>query len=186
MGLDAWLYKEHYVKNWDFEKTKNSVEVRRDGKIREDIDPKRIVTVTEEVAYWRKANAIHKWFIDKCADGDEGRRRMWVSTECLEELLKTVNKVLESCELVDGEVESGWMFEHEKVKKLYRKGKYIKDPSLAKELLPTTEGFFFGSINYGDTYVEDLEYTKKILEEELKKVSKEKDFVVDYFYEASW
>ena len=181
-----YLYKEHYVKNWDFDKSKNSVEVKRDGKIREDIDPKRIATVTEEVAYWRKANAIHKWFIDKCADGDEDRRRMWVSIDCLKELLKTVKKVLESCELVEGEIENGWLFEKGKRKTLYRKGKYVKDPSVAKELLPTTEGFFFGSTNYDDMYVEDLEYTKKILEEELKKASKEKDFGVDYFYEASW
>lgn len=36
----------------------------------------------------------------------------------------------------------------------------LDDHSKAKELLPTQEGFFFGSTEYDDYYFEDLEYAK--------------------------
>jgi hypothetical protein len=40
----------------------------------------------------------------------------------------------------------------------------LADHSKAEELLPTTDGFFFGDSDYGDWYFEDLEYTKEVLE----------------------
>lgn len=59
-------------------------------------------------------------------------------------------------------------------------GKVIKDPSTAQRLLPTQEGFFFGSTEYNQWYLEDLELTKQILEEALK------DPDGRYEYSSSW
>jgi hypothetical protein len=44
-------------------------------------------------------------------------------------------------------------------------GKYIKDPSVARELLPTGSGFFFGGTDYDEYYYNDLVETQKMLEE---------------------
>jgi len=48
------------------------------------------------------------------------------------------------------------------------------------QLLPTTEGFFFGGTDYDQYYLEDLEVTKKILEGVLR------DQTGDFYYQASW
>ena len=59
-------------------------------------------------------------------------------------------------------------------------GKFIEDPSLAKELLPTGEGFFFGSNDYDEYYLQDLIDTKEILEKALKHKDGE------FYYDSSW
>jgi hypothetical protein len=47
-----------------------------------------------EVAYWRKANAIHRWFVDTCQDGNDDCRQSYVSREQLQKLLETCKAVL--------------------------------------------------------------------------------------------
>lgn len=39
----------------------------------------------------------------------------------------------------------------------------LDKPNKAKELLPTSEGFFFGGTNYDESYFEQLENTKEII-----------------------
>lgn len=59
--------------------------------------------------------------------------------------------------------------------------KVLKTPSKAKDLLPTKSGFFFGSTEYDDIYLSDLQYTKEILEKILAEPSG------GYLcYQASW
>lgn len=48
-----------------------------------------------EVAYWRKANAIHKWFVDHVQEGRDDCNEYWVSFEQLKELQDTCIQVLE-------------------------------------------------------------------------------------------
>ena len=60
--------------------------------------------------------------------------------------------------------------------------KVLKDPDKARTLLPTHKGFFFGSYQYDQNYIEDLEYTEKLLNEIL---DREVDHA-DYFYQSSW
>jgi len=47
------------------------------------------MNVTATAVYWRKANAIHKWFVDNLADGVDDCRPLWVSTDHLKELFLT-------------------------------------------------------------------------------------------------
>jgi hypothetical protein len=57
------------------------------------------------------------------------------------------------------------------------------DPSLAPKLLPTAPGFFFGSTEYGEYYMEDIEATIKGLEPLLDE-NAFSDW--DFSYRASW
>jgi hypothetical protein len=84
-----------------------------------------------ELAYWRKVNWLHNWFVQKCQDGvDESCRETPVSKAQLEELLQTIDRV-------------------------------IQNPELAKELLPPRAGFFFGNTNIDEYYMENLKTTKE-------------------------
>lgn len=182
MGLDMYLSKRTYVKNWEHQKPEeqHQVLVRKNNVPVSHIKPERVKEIVEDVGYWRKANAIHDWFIKNVQDGDDDCGEHYVDREKLEELLQTVNKVLAASKLVDGEVNNGYTFDGSK--KVYNKeqGKIIADPTVAKELLPTTEGFFFGSTDYDQYYYDDLVQTKEILENALK------DEEGDFYYHASW
>ena len=138
MGLDMFLNKRTYVKNWDFQKPeeKHEVIVKKGGEVLDTIKPERITYIEEEIGYWRKANAIHNWFVKNVQGGVDECQRSYVSLEKLKELLEVVEKVL-------------------------------ADNSLASTLLPTQSGFFFGPTHYDEWYFKDLEDTKVILEDAL-------------------
>ena len=65
-----------------------------------------------EIGYWRKANAIHKWFVDNCQDGVDNCAVYYVSKERLEELKEICEEVLK--DLDKGEellpTQSGFFF----------------------------------------------------------------------------
>ena len=56
--------------------------------------------------------------------------------------------------------------------------------STAKDLLPTTEGFFFGSQDYDEYYFEDLIDTKALLDKIFSDESVFDNW--DFYYQASW
>ncbi|MBR1445475.1 MAG: hypothetical protein IJ586_00100 [Alloprevotella sp.] len=105
--------------------------------------------------YWRKANAIHKWFVDNIQGGNDDCRTYQVSVEDLCRLHDTCKEVLESTRLVDAEIQNGTI---NGVPNMVQ-GKKLEDPSKAQELLPVSSGFFFGSQGYNQYYWEDLEHT---------------------------
>lgn len=55
----------------------------------------KITYITEEVGYWRKANAIHKWFVDNCQNGVDDCRGSYVGYDQLKDLL-TICKEIQS------------------------------------------------------------------------------------------
>ncbi len=87
MGLDMYLTKKTYVKNWDHHKPeyRHEITIKQGGKIRDDIKPERICYIEEEVAQWRKANSIHKWFVDNVQNGKDDCRDYYVSHEQIAE-----------------------------------------------------------------------------------------------------
>lgn len=103
MGLDQFLHRHIYVRNWKWmpREELHTITVRQGGKIRKDIDPKKISTVVEHVCSWRKANAIHKWFVDNVQDGVDDCKEYYVSRAKLKELLDIVNQVIKKPELGD-------------------------------------------------------------------------------------
>lgn len=55
--------------------------------------------VNVRIGYWRKANAIHKWFVDNVQGGDDDCRDYYVDREQLGELKALCNLVLAHPEL---------------------------------------------------------------------------------------
>lgn len=154
------------------------------GKKAKGIKPERVAYITEDVAYWRKANQIHNWFIANCASGEDNNTEMSVSREQLQELVDTCKKVIEGSELIEGQVENGYTFDEKNNKKpIMEDGKYIKDPKLAEELLPTTDGFFFGSTDYNEWYLDNLKETISQIEPLL---AEDDDGEGEFIYSPSW
>lgn len=188
MGLDMYLQKKVYVKNWSHNPPEDTYTflVKRGGKKlpKEVLNPKKIYEITEEVAYWRKANQIHNWFVKNVVDDEDTYigEDTWVSRENLEKLLDVCEQVIKASKLVKGEIQNGIKYEDGKAIAIMEKGKYIKDPTVAQELLPTQEGFFFGSTEYNEWYLDDVKYTVKMLKEALKDTSDTGSF----YYSASW
>ena len=88
MGLDMYLNKRTYVQRWEHieESKQYKVEVTRGGEPT-NIDPNKVKYIIEEAGYWRKANAIHKWFVDNCQDGVDDCRDAYVGFKELQTLL---------------------------------------------------------------------------------------------------
>jgi len=185
MGLDMYLYRETYVKNWEHTKPvdKFDIRIKRGRKRYPDIDISKVNYIVEQVGYWRKANQIHQWFVDHIQNGVDECQRVYVPEEDLKRLYEIVCELLDELELVDGEICSGQtMNDKGEWIKIMKPGKVIKNPDLAIDLLPVQGGFFFGSTDYDNWYYQDLVDTKEILE---SIVNKEEDYA-SYYYQASW
>jgi hypothetical protein len=139
----------------------------------------------EEVAYWRKANHIHQWFVENVQRGEDDCREYHVPRKRLEELLNTVNAVLQASRLVPGKVTNGYnvtMVGSKYVETpIIEDGRRIADPSVAQAMLPTQEGFFFGGTDYDESYYADLEHTRDVLTEALAQPDD-----VRFYYQSSW
>ena len=93
MGLDMYLDKKKFLRDEDRE----NIFITGIG----GVNSKKVKYITEEVMYWRKANAIHQWFVDNVQDGDDNCKEYWVSEEKLEELLGIIEKILDNRELAE-------------------------------------------------------------------------------------
>lgn len=186
MGLDQTLSKRTYVKNWEHMKPSelHKITVKKGTLTRKDIKPERISYITEEIIDWRKANAIHAWFVKNVQDGKDDCKEYYVSTEQLRELRDLCVKVTNASELVAGKIKNGRSYnvQHPNGIDNVQDGKFIKDPTVARELLPPQEGFFFGSYDYDEWYLEDIKRTA----EELTKVLDEGEGEGSYYYSSSW
>lgn len=187
MGLDMRLSKRTYVKNWEHMKPEEKVQVKLSGNEKKikGINIDKITNIEEEVMYWRKANAIHKWFVDNCGDGEDNCQEIYVSRDDLKKLLSICETIIEKCPLVKGKVKNGETFDA-KTKKfipIMQEGKVLTNIEVAKELLPTQEGFFFGSTDYDEYYMEDLKRTVEVLKPIVENME---DDYGDYYYCASW
>lgn len=141
--------------------------------------------IMDQVAYWRKANAIHDWFVNNVQDGeDDCEYHDEVTQEILEELLCVCETVLESSKLIEGKIENGYHY-NDNGEKIYHyeDGKYIEDPRVAKALLPTTSGFFFGGTDYDEWYCRDVEYTANKIREILETTDFDTQMI---YYVSSW
>lgn len=94
MGLDMYLSRKTYVKRWAHISPDELylVTVQRGDKPT-DIDSEKVTYITEEMGYWRKANAIHKWFVDNVQNGVDECQESYVSEEQLAELLDICRRV---------------------------------------------------------------------------------------------
>ena len=96
MGLDMYLTGKRYMsKYFDKDDTVRIQKINDAFGLEGDEDGDYSVQeVSIRVAYWRKANAIHKWFVDKCQDGVDECQETYLSREQLQELVDVCKAVL--------------------------------------------------------------------------------------------
>lgn len=96
MGLDMYLNTKRYMsKYFDPADEQRIEQVNELFGIKGDADNDfGAVEVTFRVAYWRKANAIHQWFVDNVQEGEDDCREYWVSREHLQELIDLCKVIL--------------------------------------------------------------------------------------------
>ena len=134
------------------------------------------------VIYWRKANAIHKYFVDYGAlqsDGAPNVGYYYIDRQHLINLIERITSILNGPEITE-------TITYHKIaddmNEVNEDVKYNLNIELAKELLPTTSGFFFGGTEYNHWYHEDLVRTLNILKRELAETPENET----WYYYASW
>lgn len=108
---------------------------------------------TDQVAYWRKDNAIHGWFVKNYADGVDDCKPIEVDRIGLITLRDICLRVAQA-----------------------------NNTELAMELLPPVSGFFFGSNQIDDWYLDGVIETAKKLTGIINETSEDQMFE----YQASW
>jgi hypothetical protein len=183
MGLDMYLTKKYYVKNWNHmdKKDIHKITILKGGKP-SVIPADKVSNIECEMMYWRKANAIHKWFVDNVQDGKDDCGEYYVTRNQLANLLNICKTVLVKSEIAKGKVYDGETWNAEGHTVNYIDGKVITNAHVAQEFLPTTSGFFFGSTDYDEWYLRDIEYTVKELTEILASPEDNGSF----YYSSSW
>jgi len=164
MGLDMYLIKKTYIgANYEHRGVSGKIDITiKDSPV--NINLNRVSSISEHVGYWRKANQIHRWFVENVQDGEDDCREYVVSRQDFQNLLEVVNTVVAS----EGTPE---------------------ESSVIQENLPPSSGFFFGSTEVDSWYWEDLETTKNIVSKilaEMDEDAKNPDVWVDYYYSSSW
>lgn len=188
MGLDMYLSRKKYVgANYEHRKVKGEIKINI-GERKLPIDFNKVTYIEEEVGYWRKANQIHKWFVDNVQDGIDNCREHYVSLEKLKELLEICKTIKEKAVLEDGKIKNGEQLVDGKFVPIFEEGKTIVNAEEIEALLPTQEGFFFGGTNYDEWYMQDIENTIEMLEKTIKDEEKlnAEGIYSDYYYQSSW
>ena len=164
MGLDQYLYARKYISS-------NNYSRDEEGKFSKEPNPEFVnimeksdlpldinkytfagsANVAIQVGSWRKANAIHGWFVDELANGVDECQEIYVSREKLSELRDLCKSAL-------------------------------KHPAMAGEILPPTQGFFFGGYEIDEWYIDDLKTTIEMIDHVLANTSE----YYEFFYQASW
>lgn len=133
MGLDMYLTAKKYL--WHDKDAELASDIAE--KLGVKADPERrfngsslvVKGIEVDAMYWRKANAIHGWFVENIQDGEDDCREYYVDREQLEQLRDLCADILEH---PDAERDSD---------------------------LEPTEGFFFGSTEKDEYYYDDLRNT---------------------------
>lgn len=126
----------------------------------------------EEVGYWRKANAIHRFFVENCFCSKYYDYEDYNGEE-VEVGKDTIQELRDLCIKVKTKLENTYSLNN----KLH-----IIDTEL-----PMQDGFFFGynrSEDGVETYMYHLDETIKIMEKVLELIKEKKCYKI--FYGASW
>jgi hypothetical protein len=146
----------------------------------------------ENIGYWRKANAVHGWFVRECADGVDECQEIRVSHDQLRQLRADCNHALANRETAVPNDESA-IVKTEPVGSGADILKFIMDNmKLEQEKIGTTlvsddplqptSGFFFGSTEKDEWYYNDLLETIDIIDNALSYDSEQWEVI----YQASW
>lgn len=186
MGLDMYMdVRRSVYPSMDTEehaKLKAIMDGQMAGRFLSNVDSfDDVIHIGQRVAYWRKANAIHAWFVTNVQDGIDECQESCVSKEDLAKLVAVCADVLllmnpfceEAYDTNDWECAAVIPDE-------------VKDK--VEDLLTPTSGFFFGSTNIDRWYYCYVRYTYDRLKELLawleEECSENRYWTVTY--QSSW
>lgn len=106
------------------------------------------IEIKVQVAYWRKANQIHQWFVTNVQNGKDDCGDYHVSRDQLITLRTMCQSIAKD-----------------------------KNLSMAVAIIPRQEGFFFGDTEYNEYYFAELEDTAKQIQDVLDNYSEDWSFV---------
>jgi hypothetical protein len=170
MGLDQYLTAKKHVSKFNYFNDYKDREITQEFQDLLPMDTPDItrygqfvgITVEYPVGYWRKANAIHNFFVVNVGEEIDDCREMWVDRDVLVDLRDRCMEVLYDN---FGKVNTSDRMEE-----------------MAKEVeLETVSGFFFGDTEYGEWYREDLKLTIEICDHVLALPEE-----YSIYYQASW
>lgn len=114
--------------------------------------------IEREIMYWRKQNAIHKWFVMNVQNGEDKCERHIVTED-------DIGRMLHACRVVVAARISE------------------NSEEIAAYFLPTGSGFFFGGTEYDEWYYDGLMNTIICLESFLTRMNETgawKDITIHY------
>ena len=133
MGLDMYLTAKKYLwsdKDKEISKKVNEIiGVECDPETRFIGSSLMVKQICIDAMYWRKANAIHGWFVRRCQGGIDECQESYVSREQLQELVDLCHEALEKPDHEVLEPTAGFFF-----------GSYEKDEWYYQDLKNTIEG----------------------------------------------
>ena len=189
--------------------------LRKNGKISYGIDGYKSdkygrnngIEVKTNVAYWRKANAIHSWFVNNVQNGKDDCEEYEVSEGQLHELYDICKDIITKADGLKLSIpkkywDKDWykdmdkeiFFNSKNLKKMFKSGifNYVFDNRELKDYivdkLPPCKGFFFGSTDIDGNYLYDIVKTVFMLDDLFKTLeveNKNKEYPALY-YRASW
>jgi len=90
MGLDMYLNAKRYL--WRVKEEEQAIAQKIGDTV--NSNGMRVKEVACEAMYWRKANAIHYWFVQNVQDGSDDCREYYVPRTKLKALLEVCEEVL--------------------------------------------------------------------------------------------
>ena len=173
MGLDMYLTANEYVSRTQRDPQGLSYDTPKRNPLFDTLADRRPgwvdeagyqgISISYPIAYWRKANAIHNWFVQNVQDDRDECQKSYVSAQNLRDLRDACEDVI-------------WT----------RGDSRVSVQEKAEEVgLAPKAGFFFGSTDYDDFYFQDLLYTVKTINR-LEANGVLDNAWVDIEYQSSW
>jgi hypothetical protein len=163
---------------------KDNAGVGNYGSVQIDAEPDGRRKITVHAGYWRKANHIHKWFVDNVQHGVDECQEAPVTLDQLRQLKSDCLQVLGRSELVPGKINNGQILTKEGWSNVVEDGNVIAEPAVAQEILPTASGFFFGGTDYDEWYYRDVEHTVTVIDACL--AAADANDTITFYYQSSW
>jgi hypothetical protein len=173
MGLDMYLTANEYVSRTQRDPQGLSYDTPKENELFYNLADRRKgwvdnagyagISISYPVGYWRKANAIHNWFVQNVQDDRDECQKSYVSPQNLRDLREACQAVLAT-----------------KNNSLVSVQEVAIDVGLAPKA-----GFFFGSQEYDEWYFGDLEYTVTTINR-LEGSGLFDNAWTDIEYQASW
>ncbi len=167
MGLDQYLEARKYVSKFDYSDGFDNKKIREEYANLSQSAPAGFdknadfggIQVSFPIGYWRKANAIHGWFVENVQGGVDNCQSYYVSREQLVQLAEDCDAVLKVSAVS------------------------MENAAATAGLLPV-QGFFFGGYEMDEWYIQGLKYTQKMINHILSVIPEGYDY--SFYYHSSW